>query len=305
MKWICFICFMLLVAASLVLLDIQFRDIWDAMNVKSRKTLKDAVNILSGKATTGVFKKRYFEIEQILKATGRENKFAIMKRLSVLGMIGGVLLAVAIGNYFFIPVLAVGFAMIPGWYVRLTAATHRRQLNEEMETALSTVTTSYIHTEDIIKAVKENLPYINEPLKTHFETFLMETRLINANVVTALDHLKLKIDNAIFHEWVNALIQCQSDRTLIPLVATVTEKFSNVRVVQAELDTLIRAPRSEVITMIILVIANIPLLYFINKDWFYTLTQTTIGQSALAVCAALILFCISKVVSLSRPIEYA
>ena len=42
--------------------------------------------------------------------------------------------------------------------------------------------------------------------------------------------------------------------------------------------------------MMFLVIANVPLLYFLNKDWFHTLIFTTPGKIALAICAAIILF---------------
>lgn len=46
-----------------------------------------------------------------------------------------------------------------------TAASYKKHLNEELETAISIITTSYLRTEDLIRAVKENLPYINEPVK--------------------------------------------------------------------------------------------------------------------------------------------
>ena len=56
--------------------------------------------------------------------------------------------------------------------------------------------------------------------------------------------------------------------------------------------------------MMFLVIANIPLLYFLNKDWFHTLLFTTPGKIALAICAAIILFALTQIMKLSKPIEY-
>ena len=41
------------------------------------------------------------------------------------------------------------------------------------------ITTSYLRTEDLIRSVKENLPYINEPVKANFEAFVYEAELIN------------------------------------------------------------------------------------------------------------------------------
>ena len=63
-------------------------------------------------------------------------------------------------------------------------------------------------------------------------------------------------------------------------------------------------PRREAITMVFLVIANVPLLYFLNRDWFHTLLYTTPGKISLAICAAIILYAVTKIMQLSRPIEY-
>ena len=55
---------------------------------------------------------------------------------------------------------------------------YKKHLNEELETAISIITSSYLRTEDLIRAVKENLPYINEPVKANFEVFVYEAELI-------------------------------------------------------------------------------------------------------------------------------
>ena len=85
---------------------------------------------------------------------------------------------------------------------------------------------------------------------------------------------------------------------------TIVQKFSDVRIVQSELEAMMQGPRREAITMMFLVIANVPLLYFLNKDWFHTLVYTTPGKIALAICTAIILFSLTQIMKLSRPIEY-
>lgn len=114
----------------------------------------------------------------------------------------------------------------------------------------------------------------------------------------------MKIPNRIFHEWCGTLIQCQSDRSMKNTLPTINQKFSDVRVVQSELEAMMQGPRREAITMIFLVIANVPLLYFLNEDWFHTLIFTTPGKIALAICAAIILFALTQIMKLSKPIEY-
>ena len=141
-------------------------------------------------------------------------------------------------------------------------------------------------------------------MKVHFEEFITESELINANTVSALNRLKLKIPNVIFHEWVNTLIRCQSDRTMKNTLLTTIQKFSDVRVVQSELDSSVASVKREAFMMMGLVAVNVPLLYFINHEWFNTLVYTTQGKITLAVCAAIVLISFLRIMKLSEPIEY-
>ena len=63
-------------------------------------------------------------------------------------------------------------------------------------------------------------------------------------------------------------------------------------------------PRKEFITMAILVLINIPLVRFINKDWYHTLVATIPGQAVIAVCLAAVFVSFAFVVKLTQPIEY-
>lgn len=56
--------------------------------------------------------------------------------------------------------------------------------------------------------------------------------------------------------------------------------------------------------MIILTGTLLLTLPFANKDWFETLTATTIGQLMLSISAASIFFSAARVVKLTKPIEY-
>ena len=75
----------------------------------------------------------------------------------------------------------------------------------------------------------------------------------------------MRVPNRVFHEWCNILIQCQSDRSMKNTLPTIAQKFSDVRVVQSELESMMQGPRREAITMMFLVIANVPLLYFLER----------------------------------------
>ena len=299
MQWIYLICFSLLSAGLLTLFGVRPGDFIDAIFNSRRKaaTLTDELNVLMGTPAKGFFNQDY-ELKRILQDTGRADRYEAVKRLSLILFAVGAVLAMLIGNVYMVPIMGIGFSLAPIWYLRSTAASYKKHLNEELETAISIITTSYLRTEDLIRSVRENLPYINEPVRANFEA------LINANTTSAINSLKMKIPNRVFHEWANILIQCQSDRSMKNTLPTIAQKFSDVRVVQSELEAMMQGPRREAITMMFLVIANIPLLYFLNKDWFHTLLFTTPGKIALAICAAIILFALTQIMKLSKPIEY-
>ena len=305
MTWISLSVFLLLTVGIMAICDIRFTSTFERlMTHNSKSTLAEDLEIMSGNTPTGFFKRESYEIEQILKATGRENRFESVKTFSIIGFAVGCLLAFLMGNGFLVPVLGIAFAYIPIIYIRATAGSYKKQLNAELETALSIITTSYLRTEDILISVRENIGFIHAPVKLHFEEFITESELINANTVSALNRLKLKIPNYIFHEWVNTLIRCQSDRTMKNTLLSVIRKFSDMRAIQSELDTSVASVKREAFMMMGLVSVNIPLLYAINRDWFMTLVYSLQGKITLAVCAAIVLFSFVRIMKLSAPIEY-
>ena len=130
--WISLSVFVLLTPGIVAICDIRFTAIFDRM-VKSHgsSTLAEDLEVMSGNTPTGFFKRESYEVEQILKATGRENKFESIKTFSIIGFAVGCLLALLMGNGFLVPVLGIAFAYIPVIYVRSTACTSKKQPNTE------------------------------------------------------------------------------------------------------------------------------------------------------------------------------
>lgn len=304
MQWIQLIIFVLLISGLFTLIDIRFTDLLNVLATGQKSTLRDDVDVLLGKPAKGFFNRENIEMEQLLSSTGREGRFLFIKRISVLLFALGAVLSLLLNNPFLIPVLGAGFAFAPIWYLRSTAAVYKKHLNEELETAISVITTSYLRSGDLLKAVKENIPYLNPPVKGSFEGFLTEAEMLNANMVSTINTLKMKIPNRIFHEWCNTLIQCQSDRNMKNTLTFTVQKFSDMRIVQSELEAIINEPKREAFAMMFLVLCNIPLLYVLNKNWFTTLIFTLPGKITLAICAAVILYSFTRIMQLSRPIEY-
>lgn len=212
--------------------------------------------------------------------------------------------AAMLGNFFLVPVAAVGFMFLPFWYIKLTASHFKKDVSAELETALSIITTAYLRSEDILTSVEENLEYLNPPVKNIFQDFVSRIRLINPDLEAALDELRARIADDVFKEWVDALKACLYDRSLKTTLTPIVAKLSDMRIVNAELEYMVMEPRKEFITMVVLVVGNIPLLYFLNKDWHHTLMHTVVGQIMLSIAGIIIFVSTAHVIRLTKPIEY-
>jgi len=301
------VAFMGMLMGLFILLDISPYDfILGLSKVKKpkEKTLALRIKEVTSKKKKKGFKLLLDETKVILKATNKEAKFTMVLLLSFSLMVLGLFVAILMNNLFLLPVLTIGFSLLPFWYVRFTSIRWKKELSGELETALSIITTSYLRSESIITAIEENVDYINPPVQDVFSSFLTQTKLINANIKMALSGLKSKIESEVFHEWVDALIGCQEDKNIKSTLTPIVSKLSDMRIVSAELDYLLYEPIKEYVTMALLLIGNIPLMYFLNKDWYHTLMFTSIGKAVLAICGTVIFISLAAVIRLSRPIEY-
>ena len=268
------------------------------------KSLREEINESTRRKKPSIFRREIAEAQNILKLTGRESKFPAVCAMSLLLFVVGASAAVMLGNFFLVPVLAVGMMFIPFWFVKLTAGHYKKNVAAELETALSIITTAYLRNEDIQTAVEENIDYLNPPVRSVFAEFLARIELVDPNVEAALQEMGTKIENPVFQEWVAAILTCQHDRGLKTTLTPIVAKLSDMRIVNGELENLVTDPRKEFITMQVLVVGNIPLLYFLNQDWYHTLMYATLGQAILAVCAAVIFVSTAFVIKLTQPIEY-
>ncbi|MBQ8902926.1 MAG: hypothetical protein IJY73_01325 [Oscillospiraceae bacterium] len=267
-------------------------------------SIKSQINEATRRKKPNFLRREIMEAQEVLRLTNRTSMFGMLCACSLAMAAVGVSVAVAIGNLFLAPVLAIGLMFVPFWYIKTTETNYKKAISSELETALSIITTAYLRNEDIITSIEENVHYLNAPVKTVFESFISRIKLSNPDVTAALLEMKQQIDNEVFHEWCDSLILCQNDRSLKSTLTPIVNKLSDMRVVNADLEYLITGPRKEFITMAFLVIGNIPLLYMLNKDWYNSLMNTIPGQVILAVSAVGIFVATAIVIKLTQPIEY-
>jgi len=272
-------------------------------SIRQKPLSKRIEETVSPKEPKGI-RKTIREAKEVLVLTGRSVKFAALCALSFFLLVVGIFICIIINNYFMLPVLAVGMALLPFWYILFTSHGHKKMMNNEIETGLSIITSSYLRSESIITAVEENIHYLNPPVSDVFRSFLAETSVISTDIKQALANMKLKLDNYIFHEWIDAAIACQDDKSLKSTLNPIISKLSDMRVVAAELDYMMYEPFKEFITMALLLVGNIPLLYFLNKDWYNVLVNTGLGKGILAVCMLVLFISLAAVIRLTKPVEY-
>ena len=306
MTFVYLICFLLLAVGAVLLLKLTPERITgDLMRfVSPKQTLRDKVLTRKGKKKSRKITVELRRIKDALEQTGKGNQFAVACAASLLLMIVGCVIAIMIDNPFLVPVFAIAFAMIPFIYAKRTVAYYDNHVKEELETALSIITTSYVRTDDIVSAVKENIQYLKPPVKDIFAGFVAENMMISSDVKQSIRHLKEKVNNSIFAEWCETLVACQDDRTLKDTLMPIVTKLTDVRIVNNEIKGMLSSARIEYYMMTGIVVGNIPLLYFLNKDWFNALMFTTLGKLVLAICGLVIIVTAVLMLRFTKQIEY-
>lgn len=274
---------------------------------KKKSSLSEKSAKAKGKRKTNKLVTFLNETRVSLAETGRSDRFALYITLSIFLAISSAVLVVLIGYWTLVPTVIIASASIPFLYAKRIIKKYNKHVEEEIGTAMSIITSSYIRCEDIIKAVKENLKNIKYPVHKFFEEFIIEAETINTDTKRALKNLKYKVDDAVFKEWVDALIDCQSNRGLKVTLEPIVRKYTDVILVNNELETLVISPKMQYYSMVGLTIAIIPLLYFISSeenDWFSTLMFTTAGKIILGIAALFLVLSYGKLMKVTKPIKY-
>lgn len=271
---------------------------------KHRKNMREKINnSLHPKKAHGVHA-IIQESRIILQSTNQSNRFSSICLASIVLMVVGILIASLLNNIILMPVLAVGFALIPFLYILLSAFGYHRRLNRELETSLSLITMQYIQSENIVKAVKDNIEYFHSPVKEIFQKFLAQVTLINSNVNQELMNIRDSINNDVWREWIDAVISCQSNRNLKSTLMPIVDKFSDMRIVSGEVNLELYGPFKEFVFTALFLLLEPVFLWTQNKDWYSILMNTLAGKIILAADAIIFFICLVRVIKLTRPLEY-
>lgn len=241
--------------------------------------------------------------KEMLAASGMSERIATYKWAAVILAAVGLLIGLALDNVLAALVLAAGLGCSPLIVIRIRTGDYLRSMYEKLESAMSTVTNSYISSGDLIGAVQSSLHLIPSPVDNIFRQFYSETQLVDSDVVGALYRMRERIDNRYWRDWCDVLIQCQRDRQMRFALTGIVSRFGEMRRVQMEVDTGIRKHMGDYIITVLIVLGAIPLMGAMMPDWYTMLTTTPAGKITLAVILAAVLATAIWVARLYRPVE--
>ena len=298
------LCALLLIAGLFLLLGVQPSDMARpfAKPLQRQRERTNKIRRITGKPK-GKLAATVDDAKEMLTAAGMNEHIDAYKLAAVILAIVGLMVGLALDNVLAGLVLAAGLGFSPLIVIRIRTGDYIRSLNEKLESAMGTVTNSYVAGGDLIGAVKNNLHLLPALLDGVFRQFYTETQLIDSDIVKALRRLRECIGNRYWRDWCDVLIQCQRDRQLRFALPGIVSRLGEMRRAQMEADTAIQKQLGDYIVTVLLVLGAIPLMGAMMPDWYTMLTTTPAGKITLAVVLAAVLATAVWVARLYRPVE--
>lgn len=307
MTFLFILAFLLLIVGAFLLLQLSPLDLVDQVNTfaAQRKTkLKKSVALSKKPVKLRGIKRIVKEAQDILAQENDKQKWPQLI-LASMGLAAlGLLISSALNNVFLAPVLAGGLGLMPFLLISFSYIRKKKGLNAALETALSTITSSYLRTESIVTAVRENVDHLDPIIRPTFERFLVQADLISSDLMAGLETMKRGIDSPVFHEWIDAMKLCQKDRNLKSTLLPIVNKMSDMRVVSGELNILLYQPLKVYVIMALFLVLEIPFIRILNEEWYLLLMNTVAGKIVITIDVILLLISFVNVIRSTRPIEY-
>ncbi len=298
------LCALLMASGLFLLLKVRPSDMSHpfAKPFKWRQMRKRQVRRITGKPK-GRLAATVDSAKEMLSAAGMGGQIASYRWAAAILAVIGLMTGLALDNVLAGLVLAVGLGCSPLIVIRIRTGDYVRSLNEKLESAMGTVTNSYVASGDLIGAVQSSLRLIPAPLDGVFRQFYAETQLVDSDVVKALHRMRERIDNRYWRDWCDVLVQCQRDRQLRYALSGIVGRLGEMRRVQMETDTTMRKHLGDYIVTVMIVLGAIPLMGAMMPDWYDMLTTTLAGKITLAAVLAAVLATAVWVARLYRPVE--
>ena len=246
------IVFFLLCSAFFLLFGVRAKDFFAILQLRPKISLKRKI-ARAEDSNRSFIAKQLMEIKQILSVYEIPGGIWFVYFGTAVFAFFGFSIGHLLQNYFLSAVLTCAFLFMPMMAVKVYWLYKEKQLNTSLEPSLNSITTSYLRGNGtFIQAVEENVMQLPSPLKQVFEHFLFEVTYIDSSVADSLEGMKLMIHNRIFHEWIDVLIQSQTNFNMKKNLTKILDKFADMRAVEAEVNTILEDARRSYVLILVL-----------------------------------------------------
>ena len=137
--------FMALIVGAFRLLDLRFTDLFRDF-INKPQSIRTQIDEATNRKKKRFIVRQIEEVPEIMRLTDREDKIPVVFIACAVFAIAGAIIASLFNNVFLIPVLGIGMMCLPIWYVKLTASHFKKDISEELETALFSYLRAHSHT---------------------------------------------------------------------------------------------------------------------------------------------------------------
>lgn len=283
--------FLLICILLIFLVDIKLRDfIGKEEKINTHEKVKDIRRDQLIKKKKGFFDRLKDDTQQVLKESNMNITYKkFIRNAIILGLIGFVI-GLITKNPFLPLILGVGFTYAPIQYLKVLLTKRNKKSLINLHTTASSVTNSFMESDNIKSAVAENLDRMVEPYLSIFKKFYYQSMYINPNLEDTLSSLREAIDNDDWYNWCSVLIDCVDDIQNKHSLPSIIGRMADKKALQRDADSVIDDSVMMYFSIVLVSALFIPLLAFMLTDIFNSMMSEFIGKLIMAIYV-LVTFC--------------
>lgn len=266
---------------------------------KIRKArLQEQRDMIMGRKTGRV--ERYITSERNLVRATNTN-MQTYTALMVASVVGGFFFGKLVFIDSMVSLCIAGVCIIlPHAFLLIKGNRDKRELAENLESAMRIITHEYISTLDIQRAVENSVGVIdhNRP----FREFLVDCKMVSSNMERNLRRLETKENNVFFSRWIDQLILVQSDRTQIVNLMPILDDMNDAKTAQRQNDTQVASAWRDYFTMLFIILLSPLLVRVIQYQWYLYLINTLMGRVLIIAMLASLLWATGRALKINTPI---
>lgn len=213
--------------AAIILINSGLDKEYRMKKIRKARLQEQREQILGRK--TGRIEKYITSERNLVNATNTDRKTYIALMLA--SVFGGWLFGKLVFVDSMVSLCLAGVCIIlPHAFLLIKGNKDRRELAENLESAMRIITHEYISTLDIQKAVENTVDIIDHDKP--FREFLVDCKLVSANMERNLRRLETKENNRFFSRWIDQLILVQSDRAQIVNLMPILDDMNDAKTAQ-------------------------------------------------------------------------